>query len=287
MTHQLSHQSQTPFTAKTLWPAHLAIELAPVAGKTALVKTRHFGPLRVQRPFYPEGETCHLYLLHPPGGLASGDTLTFDLNLKNNSHALITAPGAQKFYQSSGEAASIKQTINVEVGAVCEWLPHETIYFNGAKAKNLFDIHLAKKSQFIGWEMNALARPANQERFTKGCIQSTMRVFREAELLLHETFRVESTKALDEASGLRGFTMQATFIATPFDDSQIDAVRALMEEHADTQSIWGVTAMDDLLIVRVLTQFTETARSLFELLWQWLRPRMLNKAAVAPRIWTT
>ena len=59
------------------WLANYQAELVYLDDKTRLGKTSHFGPLRVQRAFYPEGNICaHLYLLHPPGGLVAGDYLT-------------------------------------------------------------------------------------------------------------------------------------------------------------------------------------------------------------------
>ena len=84
------------------WQASLALQFCHTPEKTLLHSARHSGPLTVQRPFYPEGETCHLYLLHPPGGIVGGDTLDISVRLDAKSHALITMPGASKFYRSNG-----------------------------------------------------------------------------------------------------------------------------------------------------------------------------------------
>lgn len=58
------------------WRAELALTLAPRHGRTVMTECRHLGPLRIQRPFYPEGAVPHLYLLHPPGGVVGGDELS-------------------------------------------------------------------------------------------------------------------------------------------------------------------------------------------------------------------
>ena len=55
------------------WQARLDLEFALSQQKTVISKRRHSGPLTIQRPFYPEGDVCHLYLLHPPGGVVAGD----------------------------------------------------------------------------------------------------------------------------------------------------------------------------------------------------------------------
>jgi urease accessory protein len=83
------------------WQASLALQFCHTPEKTLLHSAHHVGPLTVQRPFYPEGETCHLYLLHPPGGIVGGDSLDITVRLDAKSHTLITMPGASKFYRSS------------------------------------------------------------------------------------------------------------------------------------------------------------------------------------------
>ncbi|MCU7226321.1 urease accessory protein UreD, partial [Acinetobacter bohemicus] len=82
----------------------------------------HVGPLTVQRPFYPEDDTCHLYLLHPPGGIVGGDELTIRAALDSGCHTLITMPGASKFYRSSGAQAHLHQRLTLAERSTLEWL---------------------------------------------------------------------------------------------------------------------------------------------------------------------
>ena len=83
------------------WPAHLDLTFADRAGRTVLAHRRRSGPLAVQRPFYPGDDACHVYLLHPPGGVVGGDTLTIDVRADRDTHALLTTPGATRFYRSA------------------------------------------------------------------------------------------------------------------------------------------------------------------------------------------
>jgi len=70
------------------WQAYLTLGFAHNHGKTILAHRRHSGPLTVQRPFYPEGNVCHVYLLHPPGGVVAGDRLVIDINAATGSAGL-------------------------------------------------------------------------------------------------------------------------------------------------------------------------------------------------------
>ncbi|HSP31384.1 MAG TPA: urease accessory protein UreD, partial [Halomonas sp.] len=87
------------------WAASLALTCAQRDGATRMVQARHHGPLRVQRPFYPEGrdQACHVYVLHPPGGLVSGDALTINARVASGAHALLTTPAANKLYKADSQ----------------------------------------------------------------------------------------------------------------------------------------------------------------------------------------
>ena len=79
------------------WAGRLSLHVAQRAAKSTIVARRHDGPYLVQRPFHPEADgTCHVLLIHPPGGLVTGDALELDLLVDQGERALVTAPDATK-----------------------------------------------------------------------------------------------------------------------------------------------------------------------------------------------
>ena len=87
------------------WQGSLALRYRSEDGRTR-VHDRHDGPLRVLKSLHPEGDrVCHSVLVHPPGGIVGGDTLAIELALEAGAHALVTTPGATRFYRSLGEPA--------------------------------------------------------------------------------------------------------------------------------------------------------------------------------------
>ena len=139
-----------------------------------LTSARHVGPLTVQRPFYPEDDVCHLYLLHPPGGIVGGDELTISATLATDSHALITQPGAGKFYRSRGPQAQLRQDFYLAPQATLEWLPQDTILFPGANANIQSVFHLAQESRLLAWDLLCLGRPVMQETFSHGTLRNRL-----------------------------------------------------------------------------------------------------------------
>ncbi len=113
------------------WQAELHLGFSRKADKTLLSSRKHRGPLTVQRPFYPEGGLCHVYILHPPGGIVAGDKLLIDIAAGQDSQALVTTPAAGKFYRSEGKLARQNVVLKVADQAVLEWLPQETIFIRG------------------------------------------------------------------------------------------------------------------------------------------------------------
>ncbi len=269
-------------TADTGWQAELELGFAPRPGRTALVHRRQRGPLAVQRPFYPEGEACHLYLLHPPGGVVGGDTLNIQAEAASGSHALVTTPGATKFYLSAGDMAYQTQSLRIQDNASLEWLPQENIFFPGAISQLKTRIELAEGARFIGWETQCLGRPVIGESFDSGLADFQLQIARDGQPLLLDRLTL-TPERLNGAAGLRGLPVSATLVATPASQADLEQVRELIADAPST----GATLLGDLLVLRYLGDSTEQCRKLFIQAWAAIRPSIIDRAPCPPRIWST
>ena len=264
------------------WQAKLELGFARQHGKTVLAHRRHVGPLTVQRPFYPEGDVCHVYLLHPPGGVVAGDCLTIDINAATDSAALVTTPAAGKFYRSDGKLARQQVSLTVAANATLEWLPQETIIYEGARVASELRLELAAGARFIGWEILALGRPAANEGFTTGEVGMNWHIFRAGELFYRERLMIDA-QAFAANWGLNGHSACGTLFACPATVVQLEAVQQLIGESAGR----GVTLIDDMLICRALDTRADRLRDFFQHVWRIVRPDVVQRDACAPRIWAT
>ena len=173
----------------THWRAQLDLGFSRRADTTLLSTRYHRGPLMVQRPFYPEGpEVCHVYVLHPPGGVVGGDRLEINVSCQADAQALVTTPAAGKFYRSMGAPAVLEQRLTVSENALLEWLPQENILFSGSIGKMNTTVELEGNAMFIGWEIVCLGRPASGETFENGIFSQSLKVVKNQNLLLADRF---------------------------------------------------------------------------------------------------
>jgi urease accessory protein len=229
------------------WEAKLELGFEPRNDRTVLTNRRHRGPLTVQRPFYPEGGVCHVYVLHPPGGIVAGDHLSISVSAEEHSHALITTPAAGKFYRSLGEQAVQNLSINVAEGAAVEWLPQETIIYKGAQLRSVVKVDLAVDARFIAWEILCLGRPACNERFDVGLADMSWQIFCLDQPLFLERLHRDA-RAFSASWGLQGLSACGTLFASPAGAESLAAVQQLIGDAADR----GVTLIDKLLVVEPL-----------------------------------
>jgi urease accessory protein len=285
-TSKIAEKSKVA-NAQRHWAARLELSFARGHDRT-LVHSRHKGPMLVQRPFYPEDDgTCHSYVLHPPGGVAGGDCLELRIDVGQNARCVLTAPGATKFYRSAHGPG--RQTIRIEVGdgGVCEFLPMETILFNGCNAHTQTEVNLSDTATFVGWDIASLGRPAARERFTDGQYSQRYVVTRGGRPIWFERTAIDGNSGiLKAAHGLNDFPIFGTMVYAG--DLPEDAVEIVRRHLAPVPTGHAsITQMQDVIVCRYLGPKVSSARVFFLAIWDNLRNLGQAKCACKPRIWMT
>ena len=271
------------------WHAHLSLDFQRREAATILARRAHVGPRRIQKALYPEGEAvCYVIVLHPPSGIVGGDELEIDVTVGPGAHALLTTPGAGKWYRSAGAWARQRLAFSVEANGVLEWLPQETIVFDAARAAMTSRIELADDARFIGMDVLCLGRRASGEHFAEGAVRLDTRVSRGGRPVWLERGLLEGGSGLLNASaGLAGFSVSGTFLAVApgIEPGLLTTCRDIPVHEAGARH--GITALPDMWVARYLGHSSEAARQWFVALWQTLRPALIGREAQLPRIWNT
>jgi len=269
------------------WNARLRLVFERAGAKTMLAARSHVGPLRVQKALYPEGPAvCQAIIVHPPGGIVGGDTLAVDIEAGAGAHAQLTTPGASKWYRSAAACAKAVTTLRAGPGALLEWLPHESILFDGARASIGLQVELAPDARFFGWEVVCLGRTASNERFTHGSLRQSLDLSRGAALVFCERAAIDGgDRMLQSGAILKGAPVFGTLVAVgaTIPDDLLAACRAVVCTEGDG----AVTRLPDALVARYRGESASAARTYFANLWRLLRPLLAGRDAVLPRIFST
>ena len=289
-------------TVKNQWLANLDLQLGHSENGTQLTKTKRYGPLTIQKAFYPEGRDCaHLYLLHPPAGIVSGDELRVNIDIQQNAHGLVTTPGANRFYRARTDLSigDPKQTqitqIHLSEDAKCEHFPLETLVYNQANGVNNVEVRLKNSSVYCGWDMTCLGLPSSHENFTAGRFTQQNTLYRDNILIYHDKVLIEPESNIQHhVAGLAGNTVFGTFLAyAPSEHVSneqrkqlIEQLREVVSQH-DASELISITDIRQLLVMRYLGQQAHQCKRLFIELWKLVRPLYIQKQGIQPRIWFT
>ena len=274
------------------WHASLTIDYSLQSDRT-VARYLHNGPLRILQSLYPEGDAvCHNVLVHPPGGLVGGDTLDIALTGATGTHALVTTPGATRFYKSLGDAALQHTRIRLESGARLEWLPMEAICYTGCVAENRLRLDLAPGSELMAWDVTALGLPAAGQPFARGSFCQHI----EMPGVWLERGRIEAgdERLLNSPLGFAGNRCLATIFfctGSTLDRNRrqlaLDCARQVIEQHSLRPTAGATSPNDHVVVVRVLSPLVEQAMTLLRQVWAAWRQEMWGLEPQLPRIWGT
>ena len=271
------------------WQASLELGFERRDDATVLSRRVHEGPLRIQKPLYPEGrDVCHAIVLHPPAGIAGGDRLRIDINVGDGAQALLTTPGAGKWYRTAGALAEQNVCLRVGAGGTAEWLPQESIVFSGAQARMRTVVELEAGARYTGVETICFGRRASGETFERGKLHLATDIHRGGVPLWYERGSIAGgSPLLHSPIGLAGFTVCSTVLVAGVDikTEVLAACRAVVSKENGAKC--GVSALPQIFVGRYLGHSAEAARTWFVALWAILRPATMSREAVVPRIWNT
>ncbi|MEJ8825742.1 urease accessory protein UreD [Variovorax humicola] len=272
------------------WHARLQLDYRHESGRS-VARFRHEGPLRILQSLYPEGGAiCHNVLVHPPGGLVGGDTLSIDIHGAAGSHGLLTTPGATRFYRSEGEVALQDTRIRLDADARLEWLPLEALCYSGCKAENRLRIEAAPGAQLIGWDVTALGLPNANLPFERGSL--TQHIEMPGVWLERGRIDASDRRLLASPIGLAGhrciaslFVVSGTPLGKARRETLLDIARQIADADSLRDSAGATSPHAEIVVLRVLAPVVEPAMKLLRHTWQAWRAELWKLPASSPRIW--
>mgnify|MGYP000031099492 CR=1 FL=1 len=272
------------------WLAQLDIQYTRHQDRT-VAHFSHQGPLRLLKSLYPEGDAiCHNVLVHPPSGLVGGDTLDIQIHLDTHAHALLTTPGASRFYRSEQGLATQRVQARLGDGARLEWLPLETLAYNGCEGLNQVQFELAPTAELLAWDITALGLPHANLPFETGQLQQHMEI--PGVWLERGLLSATDERLMNGPLGLRGMRCMATLVwacGEPIKRDRKEQALSIAQNaltHLPTDVYAGVTAPHgQVVVVRVIAPVVEPAQLVLRAIWSAWRQALWQVGGTLPRIW--
>jgi urease accessory protein len=296
MSEMDASTANTSNTLQSSWQANLRLGFSQDGTITRLTERSHSGPLRVQKALYPEAPSiCHAIIVHPPGGIVGGDQLQVQVQVQSDAHAVLSSPGASKWYRANGRSSAQKLHFNIEDNACLEWLPQETIFYDKAEVKLDCSVQLGRNARYLGCEILCFGRRLSGEKFRLGQIRQKFEISQAGKLLWLERGTINANSDMVRSSlGLQNKSVCATMIAVgrQISAAQLDALRQAAKQSMAVQqeedgAEFGVTQIKTITVIRYLGNSSEVARTLMMLAWRHLRPELVGHDSHDLRIWNT
>jgi urease accessory protein len=265
------------------------IRFARRDGVTRLAHLYQRDPLRVLFPAPAAGDPPVAVIVTTSGGLVAGDRLDIAVELAPGAAAHVTASAAEKVYRSTGRTTIIKQTLSIGPGAALEFLPPETILFDGARLRRETIIDLAPGAAFLGGDIVVFGRRARGERFTSGLLREVWELRRDGDLFWGDSLHLEDAvgRIIDDPACFDGAAAFATMILSPARNagSLLDCARVVLSAGATTELRAGATAVSGLVIARWLAADAAVLRRAYADLACHFRSAALGLPPRLPRVW--
>lgn len=262
------------------------IGYAATDGVSRLAVLEQQSPLRVLFPRPAAGDPPVAALVTTSGGLVGGDRLDVAVSVGTGAALLAVAQAAEKVYRSLGSDCAVEIALDVADGAWLEWLPQETILFDGARLRRNTALDVAGNGRALAGEMLVFGRVARGEAMTYGLVRDGWTVRRDGRLVWADALHMAADEipySLNAAAGFAGARAYATAIYVGPDAADH---RGLAREAAASSGVRsGATLCGPVLIARWLGREPADVRRAFGVYWMRLRAAAGGLAPRLPRLW--
>lgn len=235
-------------------------------------------PCRALLPRVDGREGAEVVFVNTAGGIAGGDRVRYEMKVSGATRVTFTTQAAEKIYRALDDAARIETQVTASDGALAEWLPQETIVFDGGRFVRSTEIEIYGDSRILALEALVLGRAASGETMRTGEATDRWRVLRDDRLVWADAFRLGGDIAalVERPALLDGCRAVATAIyVAPDVADRLDAAREALD---DARA--GATVVNSVLVCRMIAPDGAALRAtILRLL------TVLRDGAEPPRVW--
>ena len=257
------------------------VSFAQVDGGTRLKHLYQSDPCRVLFPRQADGTPKEAVIVTTSGGVVGGDRLTFEIGASADCVATVTTQAAEKIYRAAGADSEIDVSISADDCGFLEWMPQETILFDGARLRRRTRLDVGGTARVLAGEIVVFGRRARDEKFTYGFLHDDWRIFKDGRLVWADALHLEGAidDRIADVHAFDGAAAVATAIyAAPDAAAHLETARELIGEG-------GASCVDGILVIRMVNGDAAALRAGFARFWKNFRHETAGLPATLPRVW--
>jgi urease accessory protein len=229
-------------------------------GATVVERLYQEGAARARLPREDARGLRDVTLINLAGGLTGGDVFSQRLVWADGAAAGATTQAAEKIYRAAAGSVTIRTELQVGRGAWAEWLPQETILFEGAALDRRLCVDVAGDGRLLAVEPIVFGRLAMGERVRYGRLTDRLDVRVDGRRVWLDVNRlVPPVDALLDRPALGdGARAVATLLYVGADAAaRLVALRAIVAEAPVTAA---VSRLDAVVVARLVAPAPATLR---------------------------
>ena len=262
-------------------PAHIRARgeirasFARIEERTSQVRVHQTGGLRLRLPRVSQG--CEAVIINTGGGIAGGDSQMLSFDAGPGAHVTFTTQSAEKLYRAQADPAQVAVSLTLAPACRMEWLPQETILFDGSALFRALSIDMAENASLLMVESLIFGRLAMGESCISARLRDSWRIRRGGRMVFAEELAFGDADALDRPALGGGARCAASLLlVAPGAEAHLDGVRAAM---AGAGCEIGVSGWNGMLLMRAISSSPERVRAAIVAALFVLRGRQV------PRVW--
>jgi len=271
---------------RTAVAGEAVLEVRATGGMTRLADLYQRDPLSLRLPQPGRGDIFEGSLITTSGGIVGGDRLGVTVTAGPQARLRVHPQAAEKIYRSLGPDSRIAVALKAEAGAWLEWLPQETILFDGARLRRDTTVDVAGGARVLAGEFLVFGRRASGETLSHGLIHDGWRLRRDGRLVWADALHAEGDLAapLGSIACLGGVTAYASLIYAADDaPAQLERLRELLPLDTDGATA-ALTAVNGLVVGRFLGEARALRRG-YGAFWAAARAALAGLPPALPRLW--
>lgn len=257
---------------------------------TALSDLYQQGSAKARLPKVFDGGPPEAVLINLAGGITGADRFQQTVHFDEGTHAVVTTQAAEKIYRASENEtpATVSNRLALKADAFGEWLPQETIFFEGGRLQRRLDVDLTPTSRLLACEAMVFGRTAMGETVESGYLDDRWRITIGDRLIFADGMRFDGAiqdRLNRPAIAAGGRALATVLYVGPDSEAMIDTAKTALASFEKSGKRAAASRIGDLIVARFVAADGALLRDMMVSYLSTIRHAAGTAGGELPKLW--